>query len=147
MKRALPFVILSLSGCAVMEQIERPGSSDAVPNAETGTIAPPATARTVEDFDTTTAEERTAAATVSSGGRRLGETIASLGDATLPGFWVMTDLVEAETPGRVTNLANGASVEVTLLPGIAGSARVSLAALRLLDAPLTDLVSLDIFAN
>lgn len=147
MKRALPFVMLCLPGCAVMEQIERPGSTDAVPSVETSGAAPPPSARTIEDFDTTTAEERTAAASVSSGGRRLGEAIASLGDAAAPGFWVMTDLVDAETPGRVTNLANGTSVEVTLLPGTSGSARVSLAALRLLDAPLTDLVTLDIFAN
>ena len=144
MKSALPFVILSLSGCAVIEQIERPGTGGAAPSAETGT---PASARTVEEFDTTTAEERIAATTVSTGGRRLGETVASLGDAATPGFWVMTDLIDAETPGRVTNVANGTSVEVTLLPGISGSARVSLAAMRLLDAPLTDLVSLDIFAN
>jgi len=147
MKLALPFVMLILPGCAIMEQIERPDAPAAVPGAATSEALPPPSARTVEDFDTTTAEERNAAVTVSSGGRRLGEAIGSLGDAAVPGFWVMTDLVDAETQGRVTNPANGTSVEVTLLPGTSGSARVSLAAMRLLEAPLTDLVTLDIFAN
>ncbi len=146
MKYALPIVMLCLSGCAVMEQIERPNPAGSAPGAAEAQ-SPPSSARTVEDFDTTTAAERTAAATPSSGGRKLGETIASLGDPTVPGFWVTTDLVDVETPGRVTDLSGNNSVEVTLLPGTNGSARVSLAALRLLNAPLTDLVELNVFAN
>ena len=128
-----------------MAQIEP--APETVSPGETGIApAPPANARTVEQFDTTTKAERVAAAAPSSGGSRLGKTVASLGDAATPGFWVETSLVDAVTPGRVENTANGKSVEVELRP-MEGSSRVSLAALRVLEAPLTDLVTIAVYSR
>ena len=106
---------------------------------------PPAAARSVEEFDTTSAAQRSAAADPASGGTLLGETVASLGDPSRPGFWMETPLVEAEQPGRLEYPANGKSVEVALLPVEGGSSRVSLAALRLLEAPLAGLPVLKVF--
>ena len=137
-------IFLGLSACAPMAQIEpRPGQAEADDTASAP--PPPRDARTVEQFDTTSAAERVAAASPSSGGARLGETVASLGDAATPGFWMETPLVDEVAPGRVVNPANGKSVEVELRPVDSGSSRVSLAALRLLEAPLTELVTLEVF--
>ena len=136
------FVLL---GCAPLVQTE-PQPESLAPNGEgIQAPAPPPSARTVEQFDTTTQEEREAAVSTAAVGSRLGETVATLGDAASPGFWVATPLVERVTSGRVVNTANGKSVEVELRPVTGGSSRVSLAALRLLDAPLTELVTLEVF--
>lgn len=107
-------------------------------------------ARTVEDFDTTTAQDRTEAinAEPTTGERRLGTTIASLGAPTDPGIWFKTPLVSATQQGRVE--LNGTSVSVELRPsgGAAGSgSQISLAAMRLLGAPLTSLPEVTVFGN
>ncbi|MXQ07797.1 hypothetical protein GQ651_08050 [Alphaproteobacteria bacterium GH1-50] len=141
----IPAIVVSLAGCAVLEQAAAPPTGETV--AETPTNAPPpppANARTVEDFDTTSAEDRAAAATVSADGRLLGSVVASLGDPTRPGFWIETPLVSEAGRGRVA-LSGGKSVEVDLIPGAAGS-RLSLAALRLLEVPLTDLPTVQVYA-
>ena len=146
--RFLIFLTFSgLTACAQFPQIG--GLSSSEPDAPTieGPPPPPPTARTVEQFDTTTEEERIAATKPASGGARLGETVASLGDATMPGFWVQTSLVSEEQQGRVVNPVNGRSVSVELRPIDGGSARVSLSAMRLLEAPLTELVTLDLFTS
>jgi hypothetical protein len=109
---------------------------------------PPAAARTAETLDTTTAEQRAAAvAPAAAGARILGTTVASLGSATEPGLWIKTPLVQSEMQGRVTNPATGKSSTVMLIPiegpATAGS-RMSLAALRLIGASLTDLTSVEI---
>ena len=110
---------------------------------------PPPTARTVEQFDTTTQEDREAAVAPPSGGeRRLGTTIASLGSPTDPGIWFKTPLVSEVTQGRVEY--NGKSVNVELRPsgGAAGSgSQISLAAMRLIEAPLTGLPEVTVYAN
>ncbi|MDJ0639269.1 MAG: D-galactarate dehydratase [Paracoccaceae bacterium] len=151
MRYALLPSLLLLSACAVIEQMERPSDfvpEDASSSTETGAPPPPPrNARTVEQFDTTTAEQRAEATAVSTGGTLLGETVASLGDAASPGFWVETELVTEPAMGRVVNTANGKGVEVELRPSTGGSSRVSLAAMRLIEAPLTDLVTLEIFRN
>lgn len=134
------FVLL---GCAPVAQTEPQPETSGTEGVTAP--APPSNARTVEQFDTTTQEERVAAATPSAGGARLGETVASLGDAATPGFWVETPLVDGVTPGRVVNTGNGMSVEVELRPVDGASSRVSLAALRLLEASLTELVTLEVF--
>ena len=141
----IPALGLLLTGCTIMQQVEPAPPED--PAASGAAPVPPSTARTVEDFDTTTAADRAAAANPKGGGRRLGTTIASLGDPARPGFWIMTGLVEAETAGRIEFPAKGTSAEVTLIPSGGGSARVSLAALRLLEVPLADLPELVVFAN
>lgn len=140
---ALPF----LAGCAVMEQMELPGNRDTGAETEVSAPPPPADARSVEEFDTTSAAERKVAASAGTGGTRLGRTVASLGDPSRPGFWIETPLVTEERAGRLEYPLKGTRVEVTLLPAEGGSSRVSLAALRLLDAPLADLSELDVFAN
>ncbi len=137
--------ILGLMGCAELARLQPDPKPKATTVDESGRPAPPADARTVEEFDTTTREERVAAASPSTGGTGLGQTIATLGNAATPGFWVETPLVEGVVKGRVVNTANNRSVEVELRPAGGGSSRVSLAALRLLEAPLTELVTLDVY--
>ncbi|WP_394177353.1 D-galactarate dehydratase [Yoonia maritima] len=114
---------------------------------ETPAPPPPANATTVAEFDTTTVEEREAAVTqVAAVETRLGVTIASLGSPADPGIWLKTPLVTELSPGRV--VYNGKSVNVELRPsgGVAGSgSQISLAAMRLIEAPLTSLPELEVF--
>lgn len=109
---------------------------------------PPASATTADAFDTTTPEQRAAAAAPSTGGQTaLGRTVVSLGAASEPGLWLKTPLVSAEAQGRVTNLATGQSSRVTLIPiegATSAGSRMSLAALRLIGASLTDLTEVDV---
>ena len=141
-------VALALSGCAVPSQVE-PDGNGAAGAVETSGLAapsPPAGARTVEQFDTTTEAQRVAAAS-DAGGRLLGTTVASLGDASRAGFWIETPLVSERGTGHLVYPATGKSVEVELIPAESGGSRVSLAALRLLEAPLTDLPVLEVYEN
>ena len=111
---------------------------------------PPKAAKTQEALDTTTKEQRAKAAAPAAPKettKRLGTTVASLGSPTEPGFWLKTPLVKSETSGRVTNKANGKSSAVTLIPidGPAnGGSRLSLPAMRLIEASLTELTELDV---
>ena len=107
--------------------------------------AVPEDARTAEEFDTTSADDREAALQAAQAGTAetdLGLTIASLGDVTAPGIWLKTPLVSEASKGRVTFAEKGTAVAVDLIPinaeGGAGS-RISLAAMRLLEADLTSL--------
>jgi len=112
---------------------------------------PVQSARTVEQFDTTTIEQRTAAVTegqAGTSGEKIGSTIASLGDPTEPGIWIKTPLVTKRQQGRVEYAVSGKSVAVELIPidgPKTGGSRVSLAALRLLEAPLAGLPELIIY--
>ena len=128
-----------LASCAQLERVEI-----RKPELAKAPLAPSA-AKTVEELDATTAAERDAAVALGAAGRLLGETVASLGDATVPGFWVETSLATAEGPGRLVYPASGNSVEVTLMPSEGGSSRVSLAAMRLLEAPLAGLPTLEVY--
>ncbi len=90
------------------------------------------------------------AATAPANDRALGTTIASLGDPADPGFWLKTPLVDVEGPGRVDYPAAGTSVAVTLIPldgPSTGGSRLSLPAMRLLQAPLTGLPEVTVFAR
>jgi hypothetical protein len=111
--------------------------------------SPPPDARTVEQFDTTTAQDRAAAIAPPAGGeRRLGSTIANLGSPTDPGIWLKTPLVTAVMNGRVEY--NGMSVNLELRPsgGALGSgSQISLAAMRLIEAPLIGLLEVSVYAN
>lgn len=117
--------------------------------AETTAPPPPVAAKTAAALDTTTPEQRAAAAVKApeATSKALGKTVVSLGSPTEPGLWLKTPLVKTETQGRVTNPANGKSSAVTLIPidgpATAGS-RMSLAALRLIEASLTDLTEVDV---
>lgn len=111
---------------------------------------PSPTARTVEDFDTTSAEDRAAAVVASpvSGERRLGATIASLGSPTEPGIWFKTPLVSSITQGRIEYSGTSVAVELRPSGGAAGSgSQISLAAMRLIGAPLTGLPEVTVYAN
>ncbi|RVT84571.1 hypothetical protein DXV76_09475 [Rhodobacteraceae bacterium CCMM004] len=113
--------------------------------------APPPAARTAEALDTTTdAQKAAATAAPSETGARLGETTASLGDPTEPGLWLATPLVSSARAGRIEYAATGKSAVVELRPldgpDTAGS-QVSLAAMRLIGANLTDLPVLVVYAE
>jgi hypothetical protein len=148
----------TLPACASLQSQVRPGaptSPGLPPPPETiaaVVAAPPpsAAARTAAEFDTTTAAQKAAATSAPAGGRLLGETVASLGDPGQPGLWIRSPLVSAPGSGRLVYPATGRSAVVQLIPldapGGAGS-QVSLAALRLLDAPLTALPVLQVYAD
>lgn len=155
MTRAFPLILFLLAGCISSQEVN-PGAkgigfgprSEAMTEGAAGDApAPPPAARSVEEFDTTTKEQRIAAAKPATGGTLLGTTVASLGAPSAPGFWVETALVSAVRSGRLVYPANGKSVEVELRPLPEGSSRVSLAAFRVLEAPLTGLPVLEVYAN
>lgn len=133
-------------GATSTRPVERPSSLQ--PTAP----KPTTSAQTAEQFDTTTSAQRAeaVAATPASAERKLGTTVGSLGNPAEPGFWLKTPLVSAATEGRVVYPVNGKSVSVDLIPidgpKTAGS-RVSLAALRLLGAPLAGLSELIVYAE
>lgn len=110
---------------------------------------PPANAVTEEQFDTTSAEEREAAVVteVAAGDQELGTTIASLGPPAQPGIWLETPLVAALTPGRIDYQGKSINVELRPSGGAPGSgSQISLAAMRLIEAPLTGLPQITVFA-
>lgn len=131
----------------LVRPLARPATLDTTPAPP-----PPPTARTVEQFDTTTAEDRAEAVAEAelAGETRLGSTIASLGSPADPGFWLKTPFVTELAMGRVEYPANGKSVNVELRPsgGEAGSgSQLSLPAMRLLEAPLTGLPEVIVYKN
>jgi hypothetical protein len=125
-----------------------PAVSETVLAPSTVAPVPSAAAQTAEALDTTTAEQRVAAsAAVQGPSRTLGKTVVSLGSPTEPGLWIKTPLVKAEAQGRVTNPSNGKSSLVTLIPidgPTTGGSRMSLPALRLIEASLTDLTEVEV---
>ncbi|WP_417523795.1 lipoprotein [Marinovum sp.] len=156
--------LVVLTGCTDMgglfqqreRQAEAPAEAPVDDTAPLDTVAPadppPANAASEEDFDTTTAEDREKAAAVPEPGgeQLLGTTVASLGDPTRSGFWLETPLVDVVTQGRVEFPESGKSAQVELIPidgpATAGS-RISLPAMRLIEAPLTDLATIRVFRN
>jgi len=127
---------------------EVPGEAETVLSPQTAAPPPASGAQSVEALDTTTPEQRAAAAAPGAAPKQvLGKTVATLGSPTEPGLWLKTPLVEREQQGRVRNPANGKSSLVTLIPidgpKTAGS-RMSLAALRLIEASLTDLTEVEV---
>lgn len=80
----------------------------------------------------------------------LGRTVASLGDPAKPGFWIETPLASAPGKGRVKYEKSGRTIKVDLIPipgePTAGS-RLSLPAMQLLDAPLTGLPEVVVYAD
>lgn len=168
MKRVVILMVLGLAACtqtplqqALPDEAAK-GASDGQtrPQARPDGVAsaaltrpPPAAARTEEEFDTTTVEERAEAAAVPAdpdAERFLGNSVASLGDPTKPGFWIETPLVDSLSQGRVRYPATGLSAQVELRPidgpETAGS-RLSLPAMRLIEAPLTELPTVEIYAG
>ena len=156
-------LILSVAGCArVSGTWDRIRGNQSEPTSTAAVQSPQARpdaggltsgARTAEDLDTTTAEERaaaTSAAPTGTGQRELGRTVASLGDPTDPGFWAETGLVTTVQDGRLNYPASGKTVTVELRPSggdPASGSRGSLAAFRALEAPLTELPELIVIGN
>lgn len=159
MKHAITLFCLVLTAGCSGQGLFRPGAmpADAVP--QTRPVArpdalsgppPPPDARTEEQFDTTSAEARAAAAQAPVQAEvSLGTTIASLGDPTRPGFWLETPLVTAQVKGRVVYSPTGKSARVELIPiegPVTAGSRLSLPAMRLIGAPLTDLPEIQVFS-
>jgi len=134
---------MALSGCT-------PVPNDAAPRApepRPGVVAPPALATTAEQFDTTTTAERAAALSKPAGTeKRLGVTIASLGNPAEPGLWLETPLVTTPVAGRLVT-DTGKSAAVDLRPSGGSGSRISLAAMRLLGLTLTDLPELTVYVT
>lgn len=157
--RVTPLIMLAaLASCAQIEGLDgadprpepRPEAA-AVSAPELAAPPPPPAARTVEEFDTTTAEQRAEAAAVPAVATEeaLGVTVASLGDPTEAGFWVRTPLVSETRQGRIMYPGTGQSAQVELQPLDAdpgAGSQVSLAAFRLIDAPLTGLPEIEVYA-
>lgn len=146
----LPFA--ALTGCATPEFqaifATAPEASVATPAPVVVTAPePPKNATTVADFDTTSQADREAAVTtIAAAQTRLGTTIASLGSPTEPGIWLKTPLVKTLTAGRVEYQGSAINIELRPSGGAAGSgSQISLAAMRLLEAPLTGLPELTVF--
>lgn len=165
MKRLIPLLcVLTLAGCAGEGLFDRrvgnaapassvapsatpdmPGVTDPMPDTSAVGTGNPFQAGIVNPDE----DGGPAAATTPSDGR-LGNTVASLGDPGEDGFWLKTPLVSAPTPGRVVYVASGRSVQVELRPldgAAGGGSEISMAAMRLLDAPLTGLPELVVYGS
>lgn len=130
---------------------ETAGTGTAAGSVLTAAARPSPAARTAAQFDTTTREQKAAAAAPpATGERRIGTTIASLGDPSQPGFWIKTPLVKSEADGRIVNPANGKSAKVRLIPldgPASGGSQVSLPALQLIGVSLTDLPTIEVYGS
>lgn len=154
--------VLMLAGCANgglggMFSGDGPGSgfggggSNSVAATEVITEAVTGEAA-VEDI--APADSSTRAAAVAEGDTGAGDTVrgftvASLGDATQPGLWIETPLVDRERVATVV-APNGTTVEVTARPsgGERGSgSRLSLAAFQALGLNLTSLPTVTVIAD
>ncbi|AGT09586.1 hypothetical protein [Paracoccus aminophilus] len=169
LRLALLLPLIGLTACTQINGLlgkEKPaGTSEAAAAAAPGDTAttatatavtttapvPKASAKTAAQLDTTTAAQKVEAAKPAvAAEKKLGTTIASLGDPTVPGFWIKTPLVKAAAQGRIVNPANGKSSKVELLPlagPAGGGSQVSLPALQLIGVSLTDLPSIEVYQN
>ncbi len=144
MRLLFPLMLLAfLTACVATPEADVAAPAEDV-LADVSLSLPPENARSVEEFDTTSDVQRREAADASEGGVLLGQDVVTLGDPARPGFWVQTALVDAETSGRVELPGAGGGVEVILVP-TDGSGRISLAALRVLEVSLTDLVEVEVY--
>ncbi|MCF3596008.1 hypothetical protein LZG00_18665 [Rhodobacteraceae bacterium LMO-12] len=153
------FLVVGCAQLSPQNQMDTPESGQVRPMARPeggAAMRPPASARTVDQFDTTSAAEKTAAKKAaeesqkSGKGKLLGRTVASLGDPTDPGIWIKTPLVSTPSKGRVVYPANGKAVQLDLIPiegEATGGSRMSLAALRAIEAPLTDLPEVEVYSE
>jgi len=147
-----------VAATATATRLPRPADVSAPAQVTERTVVPivkravPAQARTAEQFDVTPRREREVAASIPKPGGEvlLGSTVASLGDPTQPGFWLRTPLVSSAGPGRVVFPGTGKSSAVALLPlagPVTGGSRISLAAMRLVEAPLTELPTIEVYKS
>jgi hypothetical protein len=137
-----PSVTIETPGTDTLRPLARPGQSGAT-LGQAG--------RTPDALDTTTPAERAAAQAVDpSAGSALGDTLASLGSPTEQGFWLRTGLVTRVSQGRVERVDGQGAIRVELRPSGAApgaGSQLSLAAFRAMNAPLTELLPLRVFAE
>ncbi|MBT8458232.1 MAG: hypothetical protein HKP37_02110 [Boseongicola sp.] len=136
---------VALAACTLPTEAEVE-APEAVEIAALDAPSPPPEARRADEFDTTTEEQRKAALDPAENGVLIGRAVLTLGDPGRAGFWVESELVSQASEGRIELEDGGKSIEVALLP-TSGSGRISLAALRLLEVPLTAIVEVDVFEN
>lgn len=120
-------------------------STEVVTEAVTGEAA----AEDIAPADNTTRAAAVAAGDTGAGDTVRGFTVASLGDATQPGLWIETPLVDRERVATVV-APNGTTVEVTARPsgGERGAgSRLSLAAFQALGLSLTSLPTVTVIAE
>ncbi|GAA6200373.1 hypothetical protein [Aquicoccus sp. SU-CL01552] len=80
----------------------------------------------------------------------LGRTVVGLGDPGKTGLWMETPLVTAGGKGRVVWPTTGRWVAVALIPAggeVTAGSRLSLEAFRILGAPLTELIEVEVYAE
>src|SRR5690606_16871435 len=145
-------VIDPATGQPVIAGPDLTGTAPRTPGKTITTAARPSpAARTAAEFDTTTREQKAAAAAPPAAAeRRLGATVASLGDPSQPGFWIKTPLAKSEADGRNVNPENGKAAKVRLIPlggPASGGSQVSLPALQLIGVSLTDLPTIEVYGN
>lgn len=150
----LTLCALLLAGCAELGLTPTSAPQARAPAAAPQTSTrPPLTGapRTVDEFDRVTEDERQAAvAPAPAAAGSIGTTVASLGDPARSGFWMETPLVSTPTKGSVLYRPTGRRLNVDLIPiagPASGGSRLSLSAMRMLDAPLTGLPQVDVFKN
>lgn len=120
-------------------------ASDVVTEAVVGEAA----AEDIAPEDSSTRAAAVAEGDTASGDSVRGFTVASLGDATQPGLWIETPLVDRERLATVV-APNGTTLEVTARPsgGERGSgSRLSLAAFQALGLDLTSLPTVTVIAD
>lgn len=108
-----------------------------------------AAAEDIAPTDNTVRAAAVAEGNTAAGDSVRGFTVASLGDATVPGLWIETPLVDRERTATVV-APNGTTVEVTARPsgGERGSgSRLSLAAFQALGLGLTSLPTVTVIAD
>ncbi|WP_439138675.1 hypothetical protein [Roseicyclus sp.] len=138
-----PFLALSLAACGVVDR-----TADAPLTIETPPAGGPTTVDTATDQSLSSAEVPIAEQPQAEG-RFLGFSVTSLGDATIPGLWLETPLVNAPMTGRIV-AENGRQIAVELRPtgGARGSgSRLSLAGFTALGLQLTALSTLTVIGD
>lgn len=151
MRLIISLTMLAFAGCTAPSLQGLPMGTAPVmpaPTLDPTPPLPPAGATTPEQFDTTSAADRAAAvaAQTATGEVNLGTTIASLGPPAEPGIWLKTPLVTALARGRVVYKGKSVNVELRPSGGVVGAgSQISLAAMRLIEAPLTGLPEVMVF--
>ncbi len=165
MKRlAMGVAVLAVTGCANggLGGMFEGGSASSSPFARDTPDVPAASGEVITEAvvgeaaaeDIAPTESSVRAAAVAEGDTAAGDnvrgfTVASLGDATVPGLWIETPLVDRERVATVV-APNGTTVEVTARPsgGERGSgSRLSLAAFQALGLSLTGLPTVTVIAE
>ncbi|ABD56203.1 hypothetical protein [Jannaschia sp. CCS1] len=120
-------------------------SSEVITEAVTGEAA----AEDIAPEDSSTRAAAVAEGDTGAGDTVRGFTVASLGDATRPGLWIETPLVDRERVATVV-APNGTTLEVTARPsgGERGSgSRLSIGAFQALGLDLTSLPTVTVIAD